>query len=80
MTSILSAFTFAAIRMSSFSAVATLAVLLHVGAAQAQSVTFVSHTGDDSKACTTPEAPCLTISGAYGKTSQYGTVNIMDSG
>jgi hypothetical protein len=68
--------------VSSFSAVATiLAALLCGGAARAQSsVTWVSHTGDNSNTCDIAQSPCQTLAGAYAKTASYGEIHIIDSG
>jgi hypothetical protein len=64
-----------------FSAIAAaLFLLLHTGLAHAQSArTWVSGIGDDNNPCTRA-APCATFSGAYGKTSPGGEIDVLDGG
>jgi hypothetical protein len=67
--------------VSSFSILAiALGVLLHAGAAGAQSArTWVSGAGADSGACTRA-APCATFAFAYGATSAGGEIDVLDGG
>jgi hypothetical protein len=67
--------------VSSFSILAiALGVLLHAGAAGAQSArTWVSSAGADSGACTRA-APCATFAFAYGATSAGGEIDVLDGG
>jgi hypothetical protein len=50
-----------------------------VSAAQAQSRTWVSGTGNDADPCSR-EAPCKTFAGAISKTATGGQINVLDPG
>lgn len=61
-------------------ALATLAVLLHSGAASAQATrTWVSGVGDDVNPCSRT-APCKTFAGAISKTASGGEISVLDPG
>jgi hypothetical protein len=66
---------------SSFIAIAMLTfVPLRAEAVQATAPrTWVSHSGNDSNACTAL-SPCLTFAGAYAKTSAGGEIDVLDGG
>jgi hypothetical protein len=61
------------------------AVALVVAANPAQAVggnpiSYVSNTGSDTAGCNTPATACATLSGALGKTQNYGEIDCVNAG